>query len=165
MKQLIYTLCLSLLIVSASAQGDPGRPPRPNDQREQRDQRPPRDREMMQDRKGRGTMSPEKKANIEMFKIQFITKKLNLTAAEAQSFWPVYNEHKNAMQAILKEKKDKEIDMEESILTARKKMAAALKPILKTDERVNEALKVDREFLRRVRFEMFRRKGMPQRPS
>ena len=44
-------------------------------------------------------------------------------------------------------------------------MATALKPILKTDERVNEALKVDREFLRRVRFEMFRRKGMPQRPS
>ena len=55
--------------------------------------------------------------------------------------------------------------MEESILAARKKMATALKPILKTDERVNEALKVDREFLRRVRFEMFRRKGMPQRPS
>ena len=110
-------------------------------------------------------MSPEKKANIEMFKIQFVTKKLNLTATEAQSFWPVYNEHKNTMQAILKEKKDKEIDMEESILAARKKMATALKPILKTDERVNEALKVDREFLRRVRFEMFRRKGMPQRPS
>jgi len=165
MKQIFYTLCLTFLIVSASAQGDQGRPPRPNDQREQGGQRPPRDQQMMQGRKGRGPMSPEKKANIEMFKIQFVTKKLNLTATEAQSFWPVYNEHKNAMQAILKEKKDKEIDMEESILAARKKMAAALKPILKTDERVNEALKVDREFLRRVRFEMFRRKGIPQRPS
>jgi hypothetical protein len=162
MKQLFYTLCFSLLIVSANAQGDPGRPPRPNDQR---DQRPPRDQKMGEGKRGRGQMSPEKKANLEMFKIQFVTKKLNLTPAEAQSFWPVYNEHKNAIQAILKEKKDNEIDMEEALLTARKKMAIALKPILKSDERVNEALKVDREFLRRVRFEMFRRKGMSQRPS
>ena len=72
-------------------------------------------------------MSPEKKANIEMFKIQFVTKKLNLTATEAQSFWPVYNEHKNTMQAILKEKKDKEIDMEESILASRKKNGYCVK--------------------------------------
>jgi hypothetical protein len=34
-----------------------------------------------------------------------------------------------------------------------------LKPILKSEERINEALKVDREFLKKVRFEMMRRKG------
>ena len=33
------------------------------------------------------------------------------------------------------------------------------KPVLKTDERVNDALRVDREFLQEIRQEMMRRKG------
>ena len=35
-----------------------------------------------------------RRAKIEMYKVQFITEKLNLTKAEAELFWPVYNEAK-----------------------------------------------------------------------
>jgi hypothetical protein len=50
---------------------------------------------------------------INEYKIAFLTKKLNLTAAEAQKFWPIYNDmdakrkdiHKNMMDKM-KESRD-----------------------------------------------------------
>ncbi|MGI9138994.1 MAG: hypothetical protein ACR2IM_08140, partial [Sediminibacterium sp.] len=95
------------------------------------------------------------------FKTKFITDQLALTPQEAEAFWPVYNEYKNNMRAIYKEKKDNEIEMQEGILAVRKKLAASLKPILKTDARINNALKVDKEFLKKARNEMMRRRGGP----
>ena len=52
-----------------------------------------------------------------------------------------------------------EIEFEERVLTIKKKLKTELKPILKSDERVNLALKIDREFLKALRGEMMRRKG------
>ena len=48
---------------------------------------------------------------------------------------------------------------EENILAIKKKLRNDLKPILKSDERVNQALKIEREFLKTLRGEMMRRKG------
>ena len=101
----------------------------------------------------------ENKEKIEMFKIQFITEKLTLTKAEAEQFWPVYEAHKNAMKQIMDNRSNDEIQVQEDILSARKKYKNELKPVLKSDERVNEALKIDREFLQKNRGEMMRRKG------
>jgi len=56
-------------------------------------------------------------------------------------------------------KSNDEIQIQEDILLARKKYKNELKPVLKSDERVNEALKIDREFLQKIRGEMMRRKG------
>ena len=94
-----------------------------------------------------------------MFKIQFITKKLDLTKAEAETFWPVYEEHKKAVNEILQSKSEDEIVFQEAMLNARKKYKNDLKPVLKSDERVNNALKLEREFLRQMHFEMNRRRG------
>ena len=44
-------------------------------------------------------------------------------------------------------------------ITSDKKLKIELKPILKSDERVNLALKIDREFLKALRGEMMRRNG------
>jgi hypothetical protein len=107
---------------------------------------------------GRGSKGAMKE-KIEMFKVQFITKKLALTTAEAEAFWPVYEAQKKAMKEIIVTKSGDEIQLQEAILNARKKYKADLKPVLKTEERINEALKIDREFLRKVRNEMNRRKG------
>ena len=101
----------------------------------------------------------ENKEKIEMFKIQFITEKLALTKAEAELFWPVYEVNKKAMKEILDNRTNDEIQLQENVLAARKKYKNELKPILKSDERVNEALKIDREFLQKIRGEMMRRKG------
>lgn len=99
------------------------------------------------------------KEKIELYKVQFMTEKLALTTTEAEQFWPVYEAQKKAIKEIMDTKSGDEIQLQEAILNARKKFKADLKPILKTDERVNEALKADREFFKKVRSEINRRKG------
>ena len=103
-------------------------------------------------------MNKEQRERLELFSIQFITKKLNLTPAEAEKFWPVYNEQKAASRNLMQTAKEDEIAFQEAMLVIRKKFKKDLMPILKTEERVNLALKVDRELLNKMRNEMMRRK-------
>jgi len=42
----------------------------------------------------------EKDDKIEALKVGFITKELNLTASEAEKFWPLYNEMDGKMKEI-----------------------------------------------------------------
>ena len=150
MKYLLYTLALSMVMVTTNAQRPQERRPRPNVQSEHND-----------DKKGPGRPN---RANIEMFKTKFITDQLALTSQEAEAFWPVYNEYKNGMRTIYKEKKENEIELQEAMLTVRKKLASALKPILKSDTRINDALKIDKEFLKKMKNEMTHRRGGPPPP-
>ena len=103
-------------------------------------------------------MTKEQRERLEFFRIQFITKKLDLTPAEAEKFWPVYNEQKEASHNLMQTKKEDEIEFQEAMLVIRKKFKKDLMPILKTEDRVNLALKVDRELLNKMRNEMMRRK-------
>jgi hypothetical protein len=107
---------------------------------------------------GKGKRGPNKE-KIEMFKVEFITKNLALTSEEAPIFWPVYEAHQKAMKEIVENKAQDEIQVQEAMLAARKKFKSELMPILKSEERVNQALKIDREFLHKIRSEMMRRKG------
>jgi hypothetical protein len=103
-------------------------------------------------------MTKEQRERLELFSIQFITKKLDLTPAEAEKFWPLYNEQKEASRNLMQTAKQDEIAFQEAMLVIRKKFKKDLMPILKTEERVNLALKVDRDLLNRMRNEMMRRK-------
>ena len=42
----------------------------------------------------------DKKEQIAAFRVAFITKELNLSSKEAQSFWPVYNEYQDKLEAL-----------------------------------------------------------------
>jgi hypothetical protein len=103
-------------------------------------------------------MTKEQRERLELFSIQFITRKLDLTPAEAEKFWPLYNEQKAASRNLMQTAKQDEIAFQEAMLVIRKKFKKDLMPILKTEERVNLALKVDRDLLNRMRNEMMRRK-------
>ena len=121
--------------------------------------RPPmRDRQGMVPPPPQRPMTKQQREKLELFKIQFVTKKLDLTPAEAEKFWPLYNEQKDASQSLMQTAKEDEIAFQEAMLTIRKKFKKDLMPILKTEERVNLALKVDRELLNKMRNEMMRRK-------
>lgn len=164
MKKIIFTLFLGMLVHAAvlaqpndRRQGPP--PPPPRDDQRRDDQR--------RDERGPGPkrgdrMRPEQREKIEMFKIQFITKNLELTTTEAEGFWPVYEAHKKEMQEIIKTKMNDEILLQEAMLNARKKYKADLLPVLKTEERVNNALKVERDFLYKMRHEVSKRRGWEQ---
>lgn len=165
MKKIIYSLFLGMLVHATvlaqpndRRQGPPPPPPREDDRGREdhgRDHRGPGPR------KGE-KMRPEQKEKIEMFKIQFITKNLELTKTEAEGFWPVYEAHKKEMQEIIKTKMNDEILLQEAMLNARKKYKADLLPVLKTEERVNNALKVERDFLYKMRHEVSKRRGWEQ---
>ena len=103
-------------------------------------------------------MTKEQRERLELFSIQFITKKLDLTPAEAEKFWPLYNEQKTASRNLMQTAKEDEIAFQEAMLVIRKKFKKDLMPILKTEERVNLALKVDRDLLNKMRNEIMRRK-------
>ena len=100
-----------------------------------------------------------RRAKIELFKVQFITEKLNLTKSEAEAFWPIYNEAKTKIDELVKTKPNDEIQFEENMLVIKKKLKNDLKPVLKTDDRVNQALKIEREFFKTLRGEMMKRRG------
>lgn len=151
MKKLLCLFCFVLTVFVSQAQGltmyGQNRPPMRNRQgMEMPPPPPPRQ------------MTKQQREKLELFKIQFITKKLDLTPAEAEKFWPLYNEQKEASQNLMQEKKEDEIAFQEAMLVIRKKFKKDLMPILKTEERVNLALKVDRDLLNRMRNEMMRRK-------
>jgi hypothetical protein len=169
MKKIIYTLILGILVHTTvlaqpndRRQGPPPPPPR-DDQRRNDQRRDDRERDERGPGPRRGDrMRPEQREKIEMFKIQFITKNLELNSKEAESFWPVYEAHKKAMQEIIKTKMSDEILLQEAMLNARKKYKADLMPVLKTEERVNNALRVERDFLDKMRHEVSRRRGWEQ---
>jgi hypothetical protein len=146
MKQLLSLFAFMLTMLFANAQQRPmhrkGAMPPPPPPMEQR-------------------MSKEKRAQLESFKIQFISKKLTLTPEEAEKFWPIYNEQKDAIHKLMQERKEDEIALQEAMLVIRKKYKKDLTPVLKSEDRVNLALKVDRELLNKMRNEMMRRKRPP----
>jgi len=103
-------------------------------------------------------MTKQQREKLELFKIQFVTKKLDLTPAEAEKFWPLYNEQKEASRNLMQTAKQDEIAFQEAMLVIRKKFKKDLMPVLKTEKRVNLALKVDRDLLNKMRNEIMRRK-------
>lgn len=58
-----------------------------------------------QDRE-KGKFTPDMFEKIKAEKISFFTEKLNLTPAEAQAFWPVYNEFEKRRFEIQRQKHD-----------------------------------------------------------
>lgn len=63
-------------------------------------------------------------SRLQTYKIAFLTEKLDLSPAEAQKFWPVYNRYEAEMrQARMdsRQQKESEIKTEERVLNIRKK--------------------------------------------
>jgi hypothetical protein len=151
MKKILYLFSFIVTVFVAQAQEQPlkgqKRPPM-HDRQSMEMPPPPPPR----------PMTKEQRERLELFSIQFITKKLDLTPAEAEKFWPLYNEQKKASRTLMQTAKEDEIAFQEAMLLIRKKFKKDLMSVLKTEERVNLALKVDRELLNRMRNEMMRRK-------
>lgn len=98
-------------------------------------------------------------ANIQALKIAYITRELNLTADEAQKFWPVYYTYFDELKKARLETKDNVIAFEERTLGIKKKYVYEFKKILATDERANTVFLVDRNFAAMVRKEIIKRQN------
>lgn len=103
--------------------------------------------------------------HVEALKVAFITQKLNLTAEEAQKFWPVHNSYMAELKKAREANKDAELAFEEQALSIRKKYNNDFKKVLNSEERVNTVFKLDRNFNDMMRQEMMRRGMRPQGPQ
>jgi hypothetical protein len=70
----------------------------------------------------------DKKEKMEAMKVAFLTDKLNLTAADAEKFWPVYNEFQDKRDAFQKTFRQKA------------KIAKETTPELMTEEQADELI-------------------------
>ncbi len=96
---------------------------------------------------------------IETVKIAFITQKLNLTTAEAEKFWPLYNNYQSEMRQIFRARKDArqnnqndnaaqldgELDFEGRMLEVRKKYKSEFSRALPASK-VGTFFEAEREF-------------------
>ena len=107
-----------------------------------------------------GQEKPNKGERVEALKIAYLTKKLNLSAEEAQKFWPIYNKYIDDMrktQADAKLSKEKEIDTEEKLLNIRKKYNTEFGKALST-EKTNSFFRAEREWTNFVKKEWMERR-------
>lgn len=93
-------------------------------------------------------------------KIAYITKQLNLTAEEAEKFWPVYNNYVKEFRKARLDRQDDVLAQEENVLNVRKKYRADFKKILGTDARANRSLTLERDFNNVIRKELQKRREM-----
>ena len=61
---------------------------------------------------GQNHRMDKKREKIEVQKIAFITKQLDLTPEEAQKFWPVYNQFSDARKQLHKQHKENRKDID-----------------------------------------------------
>lgn len=97
---------------------------------------------------------------VEALKIAYLTKKLNLSAEEAQRFWPVYNKYMEDMRKTridARQNKEKEIETEEKLLNIRKKYNSEFGKAL-TTEKTNSFFRAEKEWGNFVQKELLERR-------
>lgn len=95
---------------------------------------------------------------IEALKVAYVTKELNLSAEEAQKFWPVHNSYFEELKRARKENRDNELVFEEKALAIRKKYNVDFRKILGSDERANRVYNAERGFNSMMRKELMKRR-------
>lgn len=97
---------------------------------------------------------------VEALKIAFITQKLNLSTEEAQKFWPIYNKYAAEIRKVRVDGRlnnEKEIEIEEKLLTIRKKYNSEFSKALSA-EKVNAFFKAEKEFSTVLQKELMERR-------
>jgi len=102
---------------------------------------------------------------LEALKIAYITKNLDLSPAEAQRFWPIYNQYSSELlQARLNAIRNNstEIELDEAVLNIRKKYSVQFNQVL-SPQKVDIFFKSEKDFGRYVQKELERRQMKNQR--
>jgi len=83
---------------------------------------------------------------IQALKIAFITQKLQLTSAEAEKFWPVYNQYENEINSLRANNKNGDVlENEEKLLNIRKKYKTSFEKII-GPQKLNQLFNAERDF-------------------
>jgi len=95
--------------------------------------------------------------------VAFITQKLELTAAEAQSFWPLHNEFDKEIKGI--DMNLPELEREQKVLDIKKRFEPRFRKVLTDPKRVDKLFRLNGEFRKKlVEFHMRKQRADQQRP-
>jgi len=104
----------------------------------------------------------QKEQNIEALKVAFISKELNLTPAEAEKFWPVYNQYSQELKLTMKDNPDV-LDRDEKVLNLRKRYQEQFIKIV-GPERTNNLFGAEGRFRQLLIRRLRNQQNHPNRP-
>lgn len=83
---------------------------------------------------------------IQALKIAFITQRLDLTSAEAEKFWPIYNEYEHELNNLrLNNRNGDVLDNEQKLLNIKKKYSPSFEKVL-GPQKLNKFFNAEKEF-------------------
>ncbi len=84
---------------------------------------------------------------IEVVKMGYMSRELNLTPEEAQSFWPVYNNYVNEIRQARSQYPDDEVAFEKKVVEIKERYKGNFKKVLgDNNQRVNKVYTTDKQF-------------------
>ncbi len=110
---------------------------------------------------------PSKSDRIEALRIAFISERLNLTPAEAQNFWAVYNQYRADLESIHRNFKpgeggqltaDQQIDLDQKKLDLKKQFKSQFEGALGKDK-MNHLYNLEGEFRQKLKEVRDQRQG------
>ena len=94
---------------------------------------------------------------IQAMEMAFITKELNLSPDEAQKFWPVFNQYRNEIKGVARDKSgNDQLEKQQRMLDLRKKYREDFTRVISQD-RANRVFGAEDEFKTLVRREFQKR--------
>jgi len=112
---------------------------------------------------------------IEALRVAYITQQLNLTPAEAQNFWPVYNAYRSDLTTLQKNYKalngsltaEQQLDLEQRKLDLKKRYKPQFESALGT-EKLNQLYNLEHKFqekLKEIREQRMQQRSMTGAPG
>ncbi len=112
---------------------------------------------------GGAGQGPGREGRLKSLEIAYITRELNITPAEAEKFWPVYNKYQEEMRtAMTSSKEDDILERQQQMLNIRKKYKNDFSKIL-TPERTNKLYEAEGKFRDMVRKELQERRELMEK--
>lgn len=105
-------------------------------------------------------MMAEHQNRLQALSIAHLTKVLDLTTAEAEKFWPVYNKYNEEVRKAMRDSTKQDVlEKQQEVLNIRKKYQKDFQKILSA-ERAQKIYKAEMEFREMVRKELDERRRM-----
>jgi hypothetical protein len=105
----------------------------------------------------------DREDRLKSLQIAYLTRELNITPAEAEKFWPVYNKYQDEMKAAMKSGKDGDVlEKQQQMLDIRKKYKPEFSKIL-NPERTNKLFEAEGRFRDMVKKELQERREMMEK--
>ena len=104
-----------------------------------------------------------REGRLKSLEIAYLTRELNITPAEAEKFWPVYNKYQDEMRTAMTSSKNEDVlERQQQMLNIRKKYKNDFSKIL-SPERTNKLYEAEGKFRDMVKRELQERREMMEK--